>query len=500
MPNHIYDVVIIGGGINGCGCAADAALRGLSVLLCEQDDLASKTSSSSSKLIHGGLRYLEQLHLNLVKKALTERQRLMTLAPYLVRPLALVLPHDKTMRPIWLLRLGLFLYDHLNKNNRLPHSRFIRRLKQLPFFAPLKQHLKHGFIFYDCVTDDARLTITNALLAKQQGATILTQTKLVDATHHHQLWQLTFQTKQGALFQVFAKAIINAAGPWIETVNQCLRIPLDHTISQVKGSHIVVAKLYEGDHAYVLQHHDNRLVFVVPYHGHTMIGTTDVPFDQTHDPSIEPAEIDYLLTVIAYYFNKSLQKQDIIHSWSGVRALLSSTCHNPSQLSREYAYFVSQNPAPSVTIYSGKMTTYRQLASEVIDQLHPFFKQLPPSRTHSTPLPGATFGTMNFKAYELYATQKYAWLDETTRQRYLNSYGTQTEVLLKNCFNIQDLGICFTPTLYQIEIDYLIREEWATTCDDILFRRTKLGLTIQQTEKIALEQYIQNKSTIKLSN
>lgn len=488
MP--IYDVVIIGGGINGCGCAADAALRGLSVLLCEQGDLACQTSSSSSKLIHGGLRYLEQFHLSLVKKALTERQRLITLAPHLVRPLALVVPHEQTMRPLWLLRLGLFLYDHLNKNNRLPHSRFIRRLQNLSFFSPLKNRFKQGFIFYDAITDDARLTITNAIQAEKHGATILTQTTFIKATVHNHLWQLTFQTNQGTSFQVIAKSVINAAGPWIDTVNEQLRIPLDHAISRIKGSHIVVAKLYDGNHAYVLQHDDKRIVFVVPYYGHTMIGTTDVPVNDMNNTSIESAEIDYLLTIIARYFNQQLEKKDIIHSWSGVRCLLASNTKNPSQLSREYAYYTANTPAPSVTIYSGKMTTYRQLASEVIDQLRMIFKQLPSSLTAITPLPGAVLDTMNFQAYTIYATQKYHWLDEATRQRYLISYGTQTEQLLANCLTIQDLGRCFAPTLYQIEIDYLIREEWATNSDDILFRRTKLGLSIQPAQAVALENYI----------
>ena len=474
----IYDVVIIGGGINGCGCAADAALRGLSVLLCEQDDLASKTSSSSSKLIHGGLRYLEQFHFNLVKKALSERQTLMQLAPFLVSPLALVLPHVKKMRPLWMVRLGLFLYDHLNKKNTLPHSRFIHRLKQTLYFEPLNKNINKGFVFYDCTTDDARLTITNALQAKQHGAKIMTQTALIQANVINNLWQLTFQTTSGTPFQVLAKSIINATGPWIEKVNRLLNIPLDHTISLIKGSHIVIPKLYDGDHAYLLQNNDERVVFAIPYHGHTMIGTTDVPLSETLDEvTIESSEIDYLFTLIARFFNKPLTRQDIIHSWSGVRTLLSSDNKNPSQLSREYAYYASINPAPSVTIYSGKMTTYRQLASEVIDQLKSVFPNLPPSTTQTTPLPGSFLGNMNFKDYQLYAAEKYHWLDKTTLTRYLNNYGTRTETLLKNCNNRQDLGICFADTLYQIEVDYLIREEWATCCDDILWRRTKLGLT-----------------------
>ena len=303
----IYDVVIIGGGINGCGCAADAALRGLSVLLCEQDDLASKTSSSSSKLIHGGLRYLEHFHFNLVKKALAERQTLMQLAPFLVRPLALVLPHDKKMRPLWMVRLGLFLYDHLNKKNTLPHSRLIHRLKQTLYFEPLNKDINKGFVFYDGTTDDARLTITNALQAKQHGAKIMTQTALIQASVINNVWQLTFQTASGTPFQVLAKSIINAAGPWVERVNRLLNIPLNHTISLIKGSHIVIPKLYDGEHAYLLQNNDERVVFAIPFHGHTMVGTTDVPLSETLDEvTIESSEIDYLFTLIARFFNKPL--------------------------------------------------------------------------------------------------------------------------------------------------------------------------------------------------
>ena len=489
--DFIYDVVIIGGGINGCGCAADAALRGLSVLLCEQGALASKTSSSSSKLIHGGLRYLENFDFDLVKKALTERQTLMKLAPHLVHPLPIVLPHEKKMRPLWLLRLGLFLYDHLCRKNTLPHSRFIRRLKQARYFAPLVEHLINGFLFYDCATDDARLTIANAIQAKIHGAKILTQTSLINANTSNNLWQLTLQTTTGEPFQVQAKSIINAAGPWVETVNRLLNVPLDHTMSLVKGSHVVVHKLYEGEHAYLLQHDDNRVVFVIPYHGYTMIGTTDVPLMQNlDDVSIVSSEIDYLFSIISRYFNTHLKKQDIINTWSGVRPLLSCQGKNPSTLSREYAYHFSLQPAPSVTIYSGKITTYRQLALEVINQLSVVFTTLSESKTKTTPLPGATLDKMTFKEYQHYANEKYQWLDEATRSRYLDNYGTLTEELLRNCHNIQDLGICFSVTLFQVEVDYLIREEWATNCEDILWRRTKLGLDIDSITLNTLKNYM----------
>ncbi len=489
--DRVFDVVIIGGGINGCGCAADAALRGLSVLLVEQDDLASKTSSSSSKLIHGGLRYLEYFDFKLVKKALNERQMLLKLAPHLVHPLPIVLPHEKNMRPAFILRAGLFLYDHLSRINKLPNSKFIKRPPESPWFLPLLKRLKKGFLFYDCVTDDARLTISNALQAKQHGSTILTQTTLITAQANDNLWHLTLQTNTNEPFQVFAKTVINAAGPWVEPVSKLLNISMHHTLSLIKGSHIVVHKLYEGDHAYLLQHEDKRVVFIVPYHGHTMIGTTDVPFTgKLDDISIDSNEIDYLFALIRRYFTKPLHASDIINSWSGVRPLLSATGKNASSLSRDYSIHFSTLPAPSLTLYGGKITTYRQLAQEAIDQLRAVFPELPDSQTNSAPLPGAIKGSMDFDAYQQHAKEKYHWLNEEILKRYLDSYGTRCELILNGCTEISSLGYCFGDTLYAVEVNYLIREEWAKTCEDILWRRTKLGLRIDAEGKEALANYL----------
>lgn len=491
--DRVFDVVIIGGGINGCGCAADAALRGLSVLLVEQDDLASKTSSSSSKLIHGGLRYLEYFDFKLVKKALNERQMLLKLAPHLVHPLPIVLPHNKNMRPAWLLRLGLYLYDHLSRTNKLPSSKLIRRSSQSSWFSPLIKSLNKGFLFYDCLTDDSRLTLTNALQAKESGAIILTQTALIDAHKKDGLWHLNLQTNTASPFQVLAKTVINAAGPWVEPVNKLLNIPMQHTLSLIKGSHVVVHKLYDGEHAYLLQHDDQRVIFVIPYHGHTMIGTTDVSFvGKLDDISIEKTEIDYLFELIGRYFNKQLHQSDIINSWSGVRPLLSATGKNASALSRDYSFHCSSHPLPaSITIYGGKITTYRQLATEVIDQLRAVFPQLPDSTTQTNPLPGTLLGTMHFDEYQHHAKEKYHWLDENILIRYLNSYGTRTELILSKCKNMNDLGRCFGDTLFDVEVKYLLRKEWAKTSDDILWRRTKLGLRIDAEHQDALKKYLE---------
>ncbi|WBV64502.1 glycerol-3-phosphate dehydrogenase [Legionella pneumophila 130b] len=276
--DQVFDVAIIGGGINGCGCAADAALRGLSVILFEQDDLASKTSSSSTKLIHGGLRYLEHYEFGLVKKALQERQTLLNLAPHLVHSQSFVLPYLKHMRPSWLLRLGLFFYDHLSRKNHLPKSRLIHRNNKNNYFTPLKEELNRGFLFYDATTDDARLTILNAIQAKNHGASIRPHAKVTHAEVINNIWHLTIQPTKGQSYKAYAKSIINATGPWVQSIAQLTHTPIQKDITLVKGSHIIVPKLFEGNHAYFLQHNDQRVIFVIPYHGFSMIGTTDIHY------------------------------------------------------------------------------------------------------------------------------------------------------------------------------------------------------------------------------
>lgn len=487
----VFDVAVIGGGINGCGVAADAALRGLSVVLLEQDDLASKTSSSSSKLIHGGLRYLENRDFSLVKKAIDERQKLLELAPHLITPLPFVLPHQNSMRPFWLLRVGLFLYDHLSRSNKLPHTELISRDQNPSYFKPLSKPLNKGFLYYDCKTDDARLTIVNAIQAALHGAVILPHKKLIGAEVIQNQWQLTLQCKTVSPIHIHAKTVINTAGPWVGAVNQLLNIPLEHALRLIKGSHLVMPKLYEGDHAYLLQHSDKRIVFVIPYHGYSMLGTTDVDFsgDPT-DIHIDASEIDYLLTLINLYFNQHLNEKDIITTWSGVRPLLSAKGKNPSTLSRDYTYHYTNRPAPAVTVYGGKITTYRQLALETINQLRVVFPDLPDSKTHMTPLPGATTQTMGFTEYQQYANKKYIWLDDSTSDRLLGCYGTRMEDILVGCTKMSDMGLCFSPTLYQVEVDYLIKNEWAESCEDILWRRTKLGLSMDDKGKRALTNYL----------
>jgi len=487
----LFDVAIIGGGINGCGCAADAALRGLSVVLCEKQDLASQTSSSSSKLIHGGLRYLEQFDFNLVQKSLNERQILLKIAPHLVHPLCFIIPQKNKQRPQWILRLGLFLYDNLSRRNTLPASKPLTRNRNTRYFNPLISSIQQGFKYYDCRTDDARLTITNALHAKQHGARILTQTEVIHAEVIDSIWHLTVQTPHHDPRVIKARSLINAAGPWVESLNHVLNIPNDHTLSLVKGSHIVIEKLYEGDYAYVLQHDDKRIVFTIPYFGYTLVGTTDVPF--AGEPSIlkiSDAEIDYLFDLIDRYFGKKIEKKQIITSWSGVRPLLSTPHKNASTLSRDYLYSVAKEPAPCVVVYGGKLTTYRILAEKVVDQLRTVFPTMAHSSTHKTILPGS----QSFSDYPHHVRQSYPWLDAVVLKYYLETYGTRAENILQGCASASDLGIHFENTLYQREVDYLINEEWATSVDDILWRRTKLGLNFTQKGCDRLEEYVTGKS------
>ncbi|CDZ79156.1 Aerobic glycerol-3-phosphate dehydrogenase [Legionella massiliensis] len=491
--DQVFDVAIIGGGINGCGAAADAALRGLSVILCEKDDLASKTSSSSSKLIHGGLRYLEHYDFALVKKALDERQLLLTLAPYLVHPLPFVLPYQQDMRPTWLLRTGLFFYDNLSRKNELPKSKLIRRARQPDYFSPLIDHFDKGFLFYDCTTDDARLTIANALQAKKHGASIHTNTELLEANVIDNLWELRVRTKSGEQQIIRAKSVINAAGPWVQSINQLLKLPSKYKMSLVKGSHLVVHRLYEGNHAYLLQNVDHRIVFIVPYHGHTMIGTTDVAFNDSPDEvNISSDEIEYLCKLVDNYLINPLKRENIITSWSGVRPLIAAEGEELSAISRDYIVSYSNTPAAAVTIYGGKITTYRQSSLEAINLLEPCFPNLAKSQSEFTPLPGATLANWSYKEYLAHAEEKYFWLEETVKTRYLHNYGTRTEQLLEGCTKMSDLGQHFGSGLYQVEVDYLCKEEWARDCEDILWRRTKLGLAFLPENKQALMDYLEH--------
>lgn len=476
-----YDIFVIGGGINGTAITADAAGRGLSVILCEKGDLACGTSSASTKLIHGGLRYLELYEFNLVRKALHECDVLMNRAPNLISPLEFVLPYENHLRPAWLIRLGLFFYDHLAKRERLPSSKSVNFQKDSRG-AALLSSFKKGFSYYDCFTDDSRLVVLNALSAKDHGAEILTHTQFISAQRENGLWKIEVKANTGEIIFYSAKTLINVAGPYVRDVQKnIIGSTLKFNVELVKGSHIVVPKLYAGDFAYILQNADNRIVFAIPYENDfTLIGTTDVAFQSDlNEIKITPDEINYLCNTINHYFKKHINPADIIWSYAGVRCLRGQEEENLSKITRDYQLLLEDgNEAPLLTVIGGKLTTHRILAEDVLSKLQKYFPTMGKSWTADSPLPGSDFASHHYSEFYKKFSADYPWLPESITQRYAKNYGTRAYLLLENTHSMADLGEDFSTGLYQKEIEYLIKHEWAKTSEDILWRRTKLGLTI----------------------
>lgn len=495
-----YDLLIIGGGVNGTGIAADAAGRGLSVYLCEKDDLASHTSSASSKMIHGGLRYLEYYQFRLVREALAERDVLLSIAPHIVQPLRLIIPHNKLQRPAWLIRLGLFIYDHLGfrwgHKSRLPKSTAVTIKKNRTAFAPLKSSLTTGFAYSDCKVDDARLVVLNAVAAKKHGADINTHTEFLNAKRENNVWTVTLKNSNGE-FTLTAKALINAAGPWVDDiVNNRLHIHTKHAIELVKGSHIVFPKFYEGEQAYLLQNTDKRVVFVIPYHDNfTMVGTTDI--DYRGDPNqvhIDEAEKIYLCDLVNYYFKQQFSPKDIVNEWSGTRPLQADEANNPSAVTRDYSLEVEDDRghAPILSIFGGKITTYRRLAEHALSKLKPYFLNMGSVWTATTPLPGGDILQGDLDNFIEQLTQDYPQLPRALLTRWAMAYGTRIDLIANKNASVADLGELFTSDLYQAEVDYLIKHEWARSTEDILWRRSKLGLYASEKEIDLLFHYLQN--------
>ncbi len=478
---HTVDLLIIGGGINGCGIACDAAGRGLSVTLCEMGDIASATSSWSSKLIHGGLRYLETYDFKLVHEALKEREIIMQKAPFLTHPLKFILPYEKHLRSPWLLRLGLFLYDHLALRKKIPGSKKIIFSKRY-VDNPLRKEFTFGFSYYDCQTDDSRLTLLNALSAQEQGATILTYTKCTSLTLKENLWTAQLRDETGLETTVHARAVINSTGPWVEEFNQEIaRIKTKYHIQLVQGSHIVVPKLYEEDHAYILQNADNRIVFAIPYlQKFTLIGTTDTEYQG--DPAqahITTEEKIYLCDIINHYFKKKIDEADIVWSYSGVRPLFHEKNTAPSKQTREYHLEISKpDQAPYISIYGGKITTYRVLAEDVLHLLQPYFPHMSAPWTEHAALPGGDLQNLSPARYLARLKKHYAWLPADQLTRYFHAYGSRIEKLLEGAQSLEDLGQHYGADLYQREVDYWTEHELANTWEDMLWRRSKLGLWV----------------------
>lgn len=487
MGDHIYQLLVIGGGINGAGIAMDAAGRGLDVALCEMNDLGSATSSRSSKLIHGGLRYLEHYQFRLVREALAEREVLLTMAPHIIWPLRFRLPHQPQLRPSWLIRAGLFLYDHLSRRNTLPASYAV----PLATGNPLKHHVQRCYEYSDGWVDDARLVILNAMAARDKGATILPRTRCIKATRVQNYWQVLLEdSNSGQQYSVQCSALVNAAGPWVSQVfKQALEQPPPRQIRLVKGSHIVVPRLHQQPHAYILQNDDRRIVFAIPYEDDfTLIGTTDV--DYRGDPAcvtISQAEIEYLINTSNRYFSQQLNHKDIIHSYAGVRPLLDSTAGHAQAASRDY-YLALDNPpqqAPLLSVFGGKITTYRKLAQTAVDKLASHFPQAGPAWTEHSHLPGGDFSSQQVLQQQLH--DRFPWLPIPVLQRYVRSYGTLCTNFLDGCESVEDMGATFGAGLFTCEVRWLQQYEWARTTEDILWRRSKLGLrlTTQQEQTLA---------------
>ncbi|TWC20535.1 MULTISPECIES: glycerol-3-phosphate dehydrogenase [unclassified Pseudomonas] len=487
---EIYDLAVIGGGINGVGIAADAAGRGLSVFLCEKDDLASHTSSASSKLIHGGLRYLEHYEFRLVREALAEREVLLTKAPHIVKQMRFVLPHRPHLRPAWMIRAGLFLYDHLGKREQLAGS------KSLKFGADsaLKSEITKGFEYSDCWVDDARLVVLNAMAAREKGAHVHTRTRCVNARRSNGLWHLHLERADGSLFSIRAKALVNAAGPWVaKFIRDDLKMESPYGIRLIQGSHVIVPKLYEGEHAHILQNEDQRIVFTIPYlNQFTLIGTTDREY--TGDPAkvaITDGETDYLLNVVNAHFKKQISRDDILHSYSGVRPLCNDESDNPSAVTRDYTLALSGVgvEAPLLSVFGGKLTTYRKLAESAMAQLAPYFTQIQPSWTADAPLPGGENMTTP-QALCSAIRDKFDWVPTALARRWATTYGSRTWRMLEGVHNLSDLGELIGADLYTREVDYLCSDEWAVDARDILWRRSKLGLFTTPAEQEKLQQYL----------
>ncbi len=489
--SELYDLAVIGGGINGVGIAADAAGRGLSVFLCERDDLASHTSSASSKLIHGGLRYLEHYEFRLVREALAEREVLLAKAPHIVKPMRFVLPHRPHLRPAWMIRAGLFLYDNLGKREKLPASRSLRFGDD----SPLKPAIKRGFEYSDCWVDDARLVVLNAMAARENGAHIHTRTQCLSAKRAGGIWHVELQRQDGTRFSLRAKALVNAAGPWVaKFIGENLQQRSPYGIRLIQGSHIIVPRLYEGEQAFIMQNEDRRIVFAIPYlERYTMIGTTDREY--RGDPAkvgISEEEITYLLGVANAHFRKQLEPTDIIHTFAGVRPLCDDESDNPSAVTRDYTLSLAaeEKQAPLLSVFGGKLTTYRKLAESAMEQLKPFFPQMGHSWTASAPLPGGE-GMTTAQSLSEELLSSVDGLERSLARRWATLYGRRVWQLLGDVRSVAGLGERLGKDLYAREVDYLRHQEWASNAEDILWRRTKLGLAFTPDEVSQLQQYLQ---------
>jgi glycerol-3-phosphate dehydrogenase len=493
MPDagaEILDLLVIGGGINGAGIARDAAGRGLRVMLVEQGDLASATSMASSKLIHGGLRYLEQGHLRLVRESLAEREVLLRTAAHLLTPLRFILPHSRALRPAWMLRAGLWMYDHLGGRSTLPGSESLSPLEELTGNT-LKPEYRRGFAYSDCWVDDARLVLANALSAQEKGATIRTRTRCVALRPTEGQWIAGLSDDT----QMRARMVVNAAGPWVaEVLHGALGARARGAVRLVKGSHIIVPRRHPGPHAFILQNEDRRVVFLLPFEkDFTLIGTTDVAVESTHQtPQVSADEIEYLCTAASRYLRLPVSPDEVVWSYSGVRALYDDGKANPSEVTRDYVLQLdrAESGAPLLSVFGGKITTYRKLAEHVMDKLRPVFPRLGRPWTHAEPLPGSDFhGETRFSHTTRLCAERPAipplWIESL-----VSRHGSRAEDVLDGARGAAELGTHFGAGLTSREVDFFVRSEWARDADDVLWRRSKAGLHLTAAQKMAVKTYV----------
>jgi len=483
----MVDLFVIGGGINGAGIARDAAGRGLSVVLCEKGDLAEGTSSRSGKLVHGGLRYLEYYEFRLVREALIEREVLLRAAPHIIWPMRFVLPHSPEDRPAWLVRLGLFLYDHLGGRKKLPGTRTLD-LSRDPEGTPLLDAYKLGFEYSDCWVDDARLVVLNAVGAAERGAEVLTRTAAISARREGNAWAITTRevtTGETRLFR--ARCLVNAAGPWVsDVIANVAGSNSSRNVRLVKGSHIIVPKFWTGANAYLVQNHDKRVIFINPYEGDkALIGTTDIAYKgRAEDVAIEENEIDYLIAAVNRYFKEKLRREDVLTSYSGVRPLFDDGKGNPSAVTRDYVFDLDETGgAPLLNIFGGKITTFRELAERGMHRLAHIFPQMGSDWTGTAPLPGGDMPNADFESFANALREAYPWMPRPLVRHYGRLYGSRTRNVVGRATSLAGLGRHFGGRLYEAEARYLVAEEWARTADDILHRRTKHYLHLTAEER-----------------
>ncbi len=519
LPESVtYDLVVIGGGVNGCGIARDATGRGLSVLLVEKDDLASATSSASTKLFHGGLRYLEYFEFRLVREALVERETLLAAMPHISWPMRFVLPINpqlryendtsrlgtllrtiapflKGRRPALLTRLGLVVYDHLGGRKILPGTKTLD-LTSHPTGAPLKRQFQKAFEYSDCWVEDSRLVVLNAKDAVRRGARVMTRTSVKEGTRRDGHWSVMLEDMvNGGLLEVRSRGVVNAAGPWVNDVlNQTLRQNSEARIRLVRGSHIVTRKLFDHDQPYIFQLMDGRIIFAIPYEtDFTLIGTTDADHDDADaPPECTPAERAYLLAAASEFFERPLVDGDIVWAYSGVRPLYDDDAKSATAATRDYVLSTSDQDAmaPLLSVFGGKITTYRRLAQDAVDKLARYYPEAGPAWTAGVPLPGGDFPIGGSDDLRRRLQEQYPFLDDRWAHRLIRAYGTEAGDVLGPAMSANDLGERFTADLTAREVDWLKREECARTADDVLWRRSKLGLRADDKGRQRLHAYL----------